>query len=453
MPQLQNWANLGDEEKPWPIQPTVLEQQVRAGLKRASEPGKGLPYKGGLLGGPLKALAGTQDIAGGLLQALMAPVTSAVSTAAPLLQAAGNVPVPGLSIGDESVKFGDVGKAASTLPGEISKVLLNRGLGYDKERSQEVGDTIGVPYGKLAALAKVGAPLGATFIALHQIPKEIWNERTDIQSRYADYLDMTQHDDPAGAVFRQTGMFKHPFDGDTRIEIPDNEMRLKMPLTQIQRLAQEIHQGRETEPLWSDIVQHDKLLEILPQVADFRMGFRSGRGAAFTAESPTLISPQDHLMHGWNPKPGQMTMGIGSISDPNRLIAGGEFMNDIVHETGHGIDSWNPVASGGANEAIAGGFDPYYRDSGENTVRLAANRRNLTPAQLRQYYPFADDRVHLNWLHYSNNPQFAAYNPLNPYYAEIPRSKTLTHFKANLDDTIKWNEFYDEYNRLKGRSK
>jgi hypothetical protein len=364
----------------------------------------------------------------------------------------------GPRIGNESANLGQVTDSVTKLPGEATKALLNRGFGYDKERAQEVGDTAGLPYGKLAALAKVGAGAGgvaiANTLAFSQLDPKIL-QRSDIQHKYNTLLNMSEAGKEAKDIFRVSkGAYIDPLDGDARFEIPMHDFRLKYSIKDLTELADEAKKGNRLHPRFDEIFSFPEMYETAPWFGDQRVKFQKKYGGHYDPDQMhdpftfPMDAAQNFIDSGIRPNPGTMQL---PLHEPwsRRPITPKRLLSVAGHEGEHGGQFKNPQASLGTSVEAAGSFENYLRHKGEADARVWGSSR-LDFSDQDHHYFFPWNRV----IPQTDFVTQAGHEYNRPYYDTAPDDMILRYQPA--DDQArarKWQEFYQEYDRLTGRIK
>jgi hypothetical protein len=437
-------------ESPWsaPYRRTVLEDAVQKGIQRVSNAGEGVSP--GLWGGLGKTAATDQDVVGGLLQALSAPVISVGSMAAPLMEAMKGqyFPTPGDLFGGKPKTFGDVfgapGQVANNLGDAFSKLS-----GYPQDRSRELGGLMvgAAAPGAIGAGGKVEGLLNKVGMTTEKAPNQLntfisLTQKNNLPSSsyeaLAQALELDKQGLPMNDIFEQTGVFKHPLDKDWRTEISDKGAKLKFTPQQLLDLRKS---GDLRFMRLPEILDHPELFEKYPYAKDFALDGHMADGSSYYKNTAPTFPPEDYVNRGVNPAPGQIQLSLAdrdhSVSNP-LLASESEIMDRLLHEVQHGIQGLNPLASGGTNVRQAGSFQKYLRDAGELEARLVEARKDLPSDELRKLYPYMTDTVDM--LH----PRHAS-----AYTSPYLNSELSSHNRTPPGEVQDWDSFYRRLDALK----
>ena len=422
---------------PGPSGPTVLEDQVRKGLQRASNPAAGMaPSGGGPLGGPVRAAAGTQDMVMGLLQALLAPATSALSVASPLLERAGKLPVSP-SIGEENLTLMDVAQGARKIPGAIGEAG-GRAIGYPAEQSKELGENFLTPFGSLAKVAGP-ATVGAMFLPFGHLFKH--SERTKQELEMAQLLE-SEGVAPED-IFAETQILRHPTDNDWRKEISDFDSGMKLTPQELYDAA------RNGDILRSgDVYDHRGLYRIAPWMKDFETWGNGGKSGAsyLDNEAPDQSNIPGYIQHRVNPSPGTIELGLRAGRDSPVLTESDDLARTMLHELQHGVQAKNPNSSTGATYTPET-RDVYLRDAGETESRLVESRKLLDNDQRKLLYPYSKD---MTQLIIGGDKAFGqGMRGVSAYRSRYTNDELIRTHPASFDRTMNWIDFWDRLDQVK----
>jgi hypothetical protein len=428
----------------FPVRPTVLEGEVRAGLKRAF--GGAPDVMPSPHGGGRKMAAGLQDFIMGLGQAASAPVTSALSPAAPLLDKAMNQKFAfGPRIWDKKkeVRTGALNDLSDSFEKNITTPVA-KAVDYSPERAKELGlaglmGLAGLGGKALGGLPKPNAPRlpdgslhpeAGTFIPFGPAFKHGDDDLGELA--LAKNLDEGGADNPE--IFRQTGILYHPKDKDWRQEISDKEAKLKMNSMEFDDYIRQ-----NTFMRAGELIDHKELFDRAPWLRDLIVTSERGPNASYRGKStPPISDAQGYVSNFVEPASGEISLGVHQPGGTVPMLEN-NFLRNLLHELQHGVQDKNQGSTQGTNIANSG-IKGYLQDAGEIEARLAELRQSLGLYERRKIYPYS--QTEFDMFDKRHHKQF-----ISDYTNDKMMSASRTSWAHETD----WVEFWKKMEELKGR--